>query len=309
MVTKPYDCIIIGSGPAGLTAAIYSVRAGRSTLVVSGPLPGGQLMLTDLVEDYPGFPEPVKGSELMDRMRKQAENLGVKFISGSATEVEFKEKPFVVFVDGNPVKGKTVIIASGASAKTLGIPSEWKFMGKGVSTCAVCDAFFYKGKDIVVVGGGDSAMREALFCSKICKTVTVIHRRDKLKAQKVLQDRAFATKNIKWVWNTEVKDFIGKDKLDAIKLLNNKTKKETTMKIDGVFIAIGHRPNTDIYKGQLELDEKGYIAVKDRTKTSVHGVFASGDVHDYMYMQAVTAAGAGCMAALDANEFLQGDEK
>ncbi len=309
MVAKPYDCLIIGSGPAGLTAAIYSVRAGRSTLVISGPLPGGQLMLTTDVEDYPGFPEPIKGPELMDRMRKQAENLGVKFVSGSATAVDFKKRPFTVFVEGKPMQGMAVIIATGGSAKSLGLPSEWKFMGKGVSTCAVCDAFFYKGKDVVIVGGGDTAMRDALFCSKVCKTVTIIHRKDKFKAQKVLQDRVFKTKNIKFVWNTEVKEFIGKEKMETIRIMNNKTGKESTLKADGAFLAIGHMPNTKIYEGQLELDEKGYIALKERTKTSVLGVFASGDVHDYRYMQAVTAAGAGCMAALDANEFLQGGEK
>lgn len=306
MVKKEYDIVVVGSGPAGLCAAIYSIRANLSTLVIAGSTPGGQLMLTTDVEDYPGFPGGIQGPELMEKMRKQAELLGVHFLDENVISVVFKKKPFSVFMEKKVFKCKAVIIATGASARWLGLDSEKKLIGKGVSACAVCDAFFYKGKDVLVIGGGDTAMREALFLAKICKTVTVVHRRDKLKAQPILRDRAFNTKNIKWVWNSTVEEFLGREKLEAVKLRNLVKNKITEVKCQGAFVAIGHKPNTEFLKGQIGLDDHGYIVVKDNVKTNVDGVFGAGDVHDYRYMQAVTAAGAGCMAALDAHEYIEG---
>lgn len=306
MVKKEYDVIVVGSGPAGITASIYSIRANLSTLVIAGSTPGGQLMLTTDVEDYPGFPGGLQGPELMSKMRKQAELLGVHFIDENVASVNFKKKPFSLFLDKKEFKANAVIVATGASARWLGLESERKLIGKGVSACAVCDAFFFKNQDVLVIGGGDTAMREALFLSKICKTVTVVHRRDKLKAQPILQDRAFKTKNIKWIWNSTVEEFIGKEKLESVKLKDVVKNKIMEVKCQGAFVAIGHKPNTEFLKGQIGLDDHGYIIVKDQVKTNIDGVFGAGDVHDYRYMQAVTAAGAGCMAALDAHEYLEG---
>lgn len=324
-MAKVYDILIIGAGPAGLTAAIYGVRAGRSVLVVGGKTPGGQLMLTTDVEDYPGFVDAVQGPELVQRMREQAKRLGAEFFDDNVTKVNFKASPFTIETDERKTRAerssagrsgtgsarefsaKSCIIAVGSAYKWLGIPSELKFKGNGISTCAVCDGYFFKNKDVAVIGGGDTAMREALFLSKICKTVNVIHRRDVLRAQSVLQERAKATKNIKWIWNSEVLEFLGDKKLNGIKLKNNKANQTSTLKVDGAFVAIGHEPATGFLKSQLALDSKGYVAVKGGyTETSVPGVFVAGDVRDFRYQQAITAAGFGCMAAMDADSFLHG---
>ncbi len=299
-----YDVIIIGSGPAGITASIYTIRANLSTLVIAGATPGGQLMITTDVEDYPGFPGGIQGPELMEKMRKQAEMLGVKFLDENVTKVNFNKKPFKLYTNKIEYESKAVIIATGASARWMGLESEKILTGKGVSACAICDGFFFKNKDVIVIGGGDTALREAIFLAKICKTVTVIHRRDILRAQKALQDKAFNTKNIEFLWNSEVLEFLGKEKLESVKIKNNKTNKETKLECSGAFVAIGHTPNTKFLKEDIELDNHGYIVVKDIVKTNIEGVFAAGDVHDYRYQQAVTAAGAGCMAAMEADEYI-----
>ena len=305
MSNQIYDVIIIGSGPAGLTAAIYSTRSILKTLVISGSVWGGQLMLTSDVEDFPGFPEIIQGPELMRRMRAQAERLGTEFDDNDVKEVDFSKRPFRVKTSSNEFLGNAVIIATGASAKWLGLPSEQKFVGRGVSSCAVCDGPFFKDKEIAVVGGGDSAMREALFLAKIATEVTIIHRRNALRAFQALQERAFSAKNIKFIWNSEVQEVFGEQKVQGVRIRNNKTGKEEDLEINGLFVAIGHKPNTEFLKGQIELDEKNYIVLKNHSQTSVPGIFAGGDVHDWHYQQAVTAAGAGCMAAMDAEEFLE----
>ncbi len=305
MVKNEYDIVVIGSGPAGLTASIYAVRSNHSTLVVAGSTPGGQLMITTDVEDFPGFPGGIQGPELMAKIRKQAELLGVDFVDDNVTKTDLKGNIKKVYVGKDEYKAKAVVVATGASARWMGLDSEKKLIGKGVSACAVCDAFFFKGKDVLVIGGGDTAMREALFLAKLCKTVTVIHRRDKLKAQAILQQKANSTKNIKWIWNSTVEEFLGRDKLEGVKLKNIVTNKTSELKCEGAFVAIGHKPNTEFLKCQIELDDHGYIVVKDLVRTNVEGVFAAGDVHDYRYMQAVTAAGAGCMAAMESTEYLE----
>jgi len=302
-----YDVIIIGSGPAGLTAAIYTTRANLKTLIIAGTKWGGQLQLTTLVENFPGFPEGIQGPELMAKIRKQAELLGVEFLDEDVTKVDLKKKPFKVFTDDKGFASKTVIIATGASAKWLGLESEQRLIGKGVSACATCDGNFFRNKDVALIGGGDAAMREATYLAKICKTVTVIHRRESLRAQAALQEKAKSTKNIKWIFNSVVEDFLGTKKLEGIKLKNLQTGKLSELKFDGAFIAIGHKPNTEFLKGNVEIDSHGYVVVKDYVKTSTEGVFAAGDVHDYRYMQAVTAAGAGCMAALEVSEYILKD--
>ena len=305
MDEKIYDTVIIGSGPAGLTAAIYASRGKLNTLVIAGVEAGGQLMLTTDVEDYPGFPEVIQGPELMSLMRKQAERLGAEIINDDITKTDLSKRPFKVATNSQNYLANTLIIAAGASAKWLGLPSEKKLIGKGISSCAVCDAAFFKEKKVAVVGGGDSAMREALFLTKFAREVNLIHRRRELRAFPVLQDRAFANKKIKFIWNSEVKEVLGEVKVEGLVLNNLKTKKTSEMKLDGLFIAIGHKPNTGFLKGQIEMDNKGYLILKNHSKTSVSGVFAAGDVHDWHYQQAVTAAGAGCMAAMDAEELLE----
>lgn len=302
------NVIIIGSGPAGFTAAIYAARADLKPLLIEGVQPGGQLTITMEVDNYPGFPEGVNGPELVLDMRKQAERFGTEFISGEVTSVDLSKRPFVVKVGDVSYKGRTMIIATGASAKWLGLESEKRLMGSGVSGCATCDGFFFRGKEVAVVGGGDTAIEEALFLTRFATKVTLIHRRDQLRASKIMQDKAARNEKIAFLWDSVVVDIPGGDvgHVTGVKVKNVKSGAVTDYPCDGVFIAIGHFPNTKIFQGQIELDENGYIRLKKRTATSVPGVFAAGDVADPYYRQAITAAGMGCMAAIDAERFLEG---
>jgi len=299
-----YDVIIIGSGSAGYTAAIYSCRAGRKTLLIAGSIPGGQLMLTSDVENFPGFPESIVGPELMEQMRKQAERFGPEIVYDDASDVDFKSRPFNVTVGKKTYEGKTVIISTGANAKWLGIPSETKFRGHGVSSCATCDGYFFKEKNVVVVGGGDTAMEEATFLANITKKVTVVHRRDKLRASQIMQERSLKNPKISFVWDSVVKEILGDSNVTGVTSKNLKTGKEQLLKTDGVFVAIGYEPNTSIFKGQIDLDPKGYIITHKETETNVPGVFAAGDVRDFRYRQAITAAADGCKAAMGADRFI-----
>jgi thioredoxin reductase (NADPH) len=299
-----YDIIIIGSGSAGYTAAVYARRAGRKTLLVAGSISGGQLMLTSDVENFPGFPDAVLGPELMERLRKQAEKFEPDVLYDDASRVDFRARPFEVSVGGKTHQGKTIIIATGASAKWLSIPSERKFLGKGVSSCATCDGYFFRDKEVLVIGGGDTAMEEATFLANVVRKVTVVHRRDKLRASQILQDRAFKNPKISFVWDSMVEEIIGTDRVTGVRIRNRRTGEEIALGTDGVFVAIGYEPNTSIFKGQLDLDERGYVVTKDETQTGVPGVFAAGDVRDFKYRQAVTAAADGCKAAMDADRFL-----
>ncbi len=306
-----YDVIVIGSGPSGLTAAIYATRANLKTLVIAGQVAGGQLMLTSEVENYPGFPNGVLGPELMDLWRKQAERFKADFVDDDVTKVDFRTQPFRIWIADQEYQGRAVIIATGANAKYLNLPNEQRLKGRGVSACATCDGFFYKQLDIIVVGGGDTAMEEALYLAKLCRTVTVVHRRNEFRASKIMQDRLLKTPNVKVVWDSEVVDVLGETKVEAVRLRNVKTAATTDVKAQGLFLAIGHSPATQVFKGQLSL-EKDYITLRPhdgyQTSTSVDGVFAAGDVHDHRYRQAITAAGFGCMAALDAEKWLQAHE-
>jgi len=297
--------IIIGSGPAGLSAAVYTCRARLETLVIGGATWGGQLMLTSDVENFPGFPDGILGPELMSRMRTQAEKFGAKVVFEDVTSVDFSSRPFKVNVGDKRFEAKAVIIATGASAKWLGLPSEARLRGKGVSACATCDAPFFRDKKTVLVGGGDTAMDEALALAKYAREVTIVHRRDQLRASKILQERVFANQKINFVWNSVVEDILGDNRVEGVKLRNVQTGDATTLATDAVFVAIGYKPNTDLFKGQIDLDEHGYIIVHDETKTSVEGVFAAGDNQDRKYKQAVTAAASGCKAALDVQQYLQ----
>lgn len=300
------NVVIIGSGPAGLTAAIYAARANLSPLLIEGWQSGGQLTTTTEVENYPGFATGVMGPELMKEMHAQAERFGTKFLTGDVSAVDFKNRPFNITVDGEQtIHAKTVIIATGASAIQIGLPNEKRLTGHGVSTCATCDGFFFRGKDIIVVGGGDSAMEEANFLTKFASKVSVVHRRDKLRASKIMQDRAMKNEKIAFIWNSIVEEILGSDIVTGVRLKNTITGKASEIACAGVFIAIGHRPNTTLFEGQLDMDQKGYIITKTGTGTSVPGVFAAGDVQDSKYRQAVTAAGTGCMAAIDAERFLE----
>jgi thioredoxin reductase (NADPH) len=299
-----YDVIIIGSGSAGYAAAIYACRAGRKTLVLAGSIPGGQLMITSEVENYPGFPEGVLGPELMEKFRRQAERFGPEIVYDDVSFVDFSSRPFKVVAGGKRYEGKSVIIATGANAKWLGLPSETKFRGRGVSSCATCDGFFFKGKDVVTVGGGDTAMEEANFLANITNSVTVVHRRDMLRASKIMQERATANPKIRFIWDSAVKEITGDDKVTGVQLHNLKSGKDSHVKAEGVFVAIGYEPNTGFLKGKIELDSQGYVVTRKETETSVPGVFAAGDVRDHKYRQAITAAADGCKAAIDADRFL-----
>jgi thioredoxin reductase (NADPH) len=303
-----YDTIIIGSGPAGLTAAIYATRAALKTLVIAGATAGGQLMLTTDVENYPGFPVGVQGPELMELWRKQAERFRADFVDDNVTKVDFTQRPLRVWTSDGVFEGQTAIIATGANAKYLGLPNEERLKGHGVSACATCDGFFFKTLDVVVVGGGDTAMEESLYLSKLCRSVTIVHRRDTFRASKIMQERLFKIPNIKVIWGSEVIDVVGDSKVEGVRIRDVKTGKTKDLKVQGLFLAIGHVPATDFLRGQLDL-ERGYVVLRPQdglsTETSVDGVFAAGDVHDYHYRQAVTAAGFGSMAALDAERWLQ----
>ena len=305
---KTSKVLIIGSGPAGYAAAIYSSRAGLSPLMISGIEPGGQLMITTEVENYPGYENPIQGPWLMEQMKKQSEAFGTKIINDYVTDVDFSQFPFVIRTEKEKYLSYSVIIATGAKAKWLGIPGEDKFMGFGVSACATCDGFFFKNKDVVVVGGGNTAAEEALFLSNICKKVTLIHRRDKLRAEKILQNRLFEKKNVEIIWNSQLKEILGNKEnklIEKIVIKNTSDNNENQIMLDGLFVAIGHKPATEIFLKKLEIDEDGYILTKaDSTKTSIDGVFAAGDVTDKIYRQAVTAAGMGCMSAIEAENFL-----
>ncbi|MEE9592289.1 MAG: thioredoxin-disulfide reductase [Thermoplasmata archaeon] len=299
-----YDVIILGSGPAGLTGAVYATRGNLKTLVVAGFEYGGQLMLTTDVENYPGFPDGIQGPDLMDLMIKQAERFGGEFIYENATEVDFSRRPFKVHIGDQVHEARSIIIATGASARWLGLESEKRLIGYGVSSCATCDGHFFREMDLVVVGGGDTAMEEALFLSKLAKHVTVIHRRNELRASKIMAERASKNPKIDFLWDSVVVDVLGDKKVSGIRVRNVKTEEEQEIPVQGVFVAIGHIPNTKIFAGQVEM-EKGYITVYDSTKTNVEGVFVAGDVHDFRYRQAVTAAGFGSMAAIDAERWLE----
>lgn len=299
-----YDVIILGSGPAGLTAAIYAIRAGHKTLVIAGTTWGGQLMLTTLVENFPGFADGIQGPDLMVAMRKQAQRLGVEFINTDFSTADFSKQPFIITADSKTYEAKSVIIATGADSIWLNVPGELQLRGKGVSTCATCDAFFFRGKDVVVVGGGDSAMEEALVLAHVAKSATIIHRRDTFRASDAMQKRVFADPKIKVIWNKIVTRYMGTVHVAGIMLKDTQTGKEEEYKTDGVFVAIGHTPNTAKFTG-IDLDEKGYVVKKGTSATNVDGVFVAGDVHDHHYRQAITAAAFGCMAALDADRWLQ----
>lgn len=300
------NLIILGSGPAGLTAAIYATRAALKPLVIEGAEAGGQLMLTTEVENYPGFADPILGPDLIAAMRQQAERIGAEFITEDAAAVDLSSRPFTVTTHGKETYDtKALIIATGAKAKLLGLPGEQRLMGRGVSTCATCDGFFFRDKDVIVVGGGDTAMEEALYLAKLVNSVTVVHRRDELRASKIMQERAMAHDKIVFKWNTVVTDIVGNGKVSGVKLQDLQTKHVSDRSIDGVFVAIGHTPNTQLFRGQLKMDENGYIIRTQRSLTSIEGVFAAGDVHDHVYRQAVTAAGYGTEAAMDAERWLQ----
>jgi len=299
---------IIGTGPAGLTAAIYAARANLNPLCIEGEQPGGQLTITSDVENYPGFEDGVMGPELMNRFRKQAERFGTRFIQGNVKSVDLSKRPFTLeFADGSKKQTQTLIVATGASAKWLGIPTEKKFMGKGVSSCATCDGFFFRNMDIAVVGGGDTAMEEATFLTRFAKSVLVIHRRDSLRASKIMQDKAFNNPKIQFLWNSAIEEIHGDEAVSAITVRNLETGETKKVNLQGVFVAIGHQPNTALFQGQLDMEATGYLKVVPGTpRTNIAGVFAAGDVADHVYRQAVTAAGTGCMAAIEAERFLEG---
>jgi thioredoxin reductase (NADPH) len=300
------NVIIIGSGPAGLTAALYSARANLQPLLIEGIEAGGQLMLTTMVENFPGYRDGIMGPDLMSEMRAQAERFGTEIVQGNVTSVDLNSQPMVVKTSDHDYQSKTIIIATGASARLLGLPSERTLMGHGVSTCATCDGYFFRGQEIAVVGGGDSAMEEAIFLTRFASKVTVVHRRSTLRASKIMQDKARANDKIAWQLDSEVEEIRdgGKGEVTSMVVRNNQTGAHTEIPVSGVFVAIGHTPNTALFQGQLELDRNGYVITHDGAKTNVAGVFACGDVQDHIYRQAITAAGSGCMAALDAEHYI-----
>ena len=302
--SQTYDVVIIGSGPAGYTAGIYTSRAMLKTRIVSGTLPGGQLMTTSEVENYPGFPNGIFGPELMMNMRQQAERFGTCIVDDEVIRVDFNKRPFEVTSHSETCEAHSVIICTGASPRKLGIPSEEQFAGRGVSYCATCDGPFFKGEDIVVVGGGDTALEEATFLTKFGKSVRLVHRRASLRASKILQQKAFENPKIEFLWNRVISTIEGDRKVGAVTVKDVENGLEQRLPAGGIFVAIGHEPNTAIYKGQIELDNKGYIILKNHTATNIEGVFAAGDVHDFRYRQAITAGGFGCMAALDVEKWL-----
>ena len=300
-----HDIVIVGSGPAGLTAAVYAGRANLAPVVVEGIGAGGQLMLTTEVENFPGFPDGILGPELMMKFREQAERFGAEFVTADADRVDFSSAPFGVWIGERELRARSIIITTGASARMLGLPNEARLLGHGVSTCATCDGFFFREKPIAVIGGGDSALEEALFLTKFASKVTLVHRRDEFRASKIMQDRVFANPKIDVRWNAVVDDVVGDGSVDELVLSDTVTGERSTLAVDGVFVAIGHTPNTRLFEGQLELDENGYIVTAaDSTRTSVEGVFAAGDVQDHVYRQAITAAGSGCMAAIETERWL-----
>lgn len=304
--TEKVHCLIVGSGPAGYTAAIYASRAGLNPVLYQGLQPGGQLTITTEVENYPGYPEGIMGPQMMVDFEKQAQRMGADIRWGLATKVDLSQRPFKVEIDEEKwIEADALIIATGASAKWLGLPSEQRLNGHGVSACAVCDGFFFKGQDVAIVGAGDTACEEALYLSKICANVHMLIRRDEMRASKVMQERVLKTANIKVHWNTDTLEVLGENKVDSIKVLNNKTNEESIIPVKAFFVAIGHQPNSSLFKGMLDMDEAGYLITQPgSSKTNIEGVFACGDVQDKIYRQAVTAAGSGCMAALDAERFL-----
>jgi thioredoxin reductase (NADPH) len=302
---EPYDVIIIGSGPSGLTSAIYTTRAALSTLVIGGYKWGGQLMLTTEVDNFPGFPKGIQGPELMQNMRDQAERFGAAIVDVDVEEVNFSEKPFTLKAGGKDYIGKSVIIATGADTLWLGIESEAQFIGRGISSCAPCDAPFFREKNVIVVGGGDSAMEEALVLTRYAREVTIIHRRDSFRASEIMQQKVKANPKIKIIWNSTIEEIKGTDKVEGVVLNNVVSNEKTEMPIDGIFVAIGHVPMTNILRDKIELDEKGYVKQAEHSTTSVEGVFVAGDVHDHHYRQAITAAGLGCMAAMDCEKWLE----
>jgi len=309
MTTPPKHTkvLIIGSGPAGYTAAIYAARANLEPILVTGSEPGGQLMITTDVENYPGFADPIQGPWLMEQMKAQAENVGTQLISDYITDVDLDSRPFTATGDSGAVyTGDTLIIATGAKARWLGLETEEKFKGKGVSACATCDGFFFRGKEVAVIGGGNSAVEEALFLTNFCSKVSVIHRRDELRAEKIMQERLFKNEKIEMIWDSVVEEVVGDDTgMTGLKIKSTKDGSIREIKADGMFVAIGHDPATELFKGKLEMDDEGYLdKAPDSTATSIPGVFAAGDVADHVYRQAVTAAGMGCMAALEADRFL-----
>jgi thioredoxin reductase (NADPH) len=311
-MTEPREVVIIGSGPAGLTAAIYAARANLHPLVVEGEpsstsdQPGGQLMLTTEVENYPGFIDGIMGPDLMHAFRAQAARFGAEFRTAKVSSVDFSGPPHTLTVEGDEITAKAVIVATGARALTLGLDNERRLMGHGVSTCATCDGFFFRGRHIAVVGGGDSALEEANFLTKFGETVTVIHRRKELRASKIMQDRAFANPKISFLWDSAVQDVLGEGSVAGLTVKNVNTGEESNLDVAGLFVAIGHIPNTDLFKGWLDMDEAGYLQTKGATTyTNVDGVFACGDVQDHVYRQAITAAGSGCQAAIDTERWLE----
>jgi thioredoxin reductase (NADPH) len=307
-----HNVIIVGSGPAGLTAAIYTARANLAPLVIEGEpsstsdQPGGQLMLTTEVENFPGFPEGIMGPELMMNFRAQAERFGATFLTEKATRVDFSERPFRVWVRDDEYRARAIIVSTGARSLMLGLEAEWRLIGHGVSTCATCDGFFFRGQEIVVVGGGDSAIEEATFLTKFADKVTIVHRRDELRASKIMQDRAFANPKIEFLWNHTVTDIHGTDRVEGVQVTSTVDGSVSDLPVTGLFVAIGHRPNTDLFVGQLDMADDGYLRTRaDSSYTDVEGVFACGDVQDHVYRQAITAAGSGCMAAIDAERWLE----